>query len=84
MNIRLTPHALRQLNRMNDEVADAIRAALDRLAEEDQSLDVRKLSGELRSYRVRVGDYRVIFNREDGIDAVVTSIAHRRDVYRGR
>jgi mRNA interferase RelE/StbE len=49
--------------------------------------DVRKLSGRSREYRLRVGDWRVVFSL--GVDPeteepaiVVLSIADRRDVYR--
>ena len=44
---------------------------------------VKKLKGECDAYRIRVGDYRVvyeIFDRE--IRVLVIAIGHRRDIYR--
>jgi mRNA interferase RelE/StbE len=79
---RISPRARRQLDRLDNGIVDAIQAALDRLASEDQSLNVIKLARGLASYRIRVGDYRIVFERESGSAAVVTNIAHRREVYR--
>src|SRR5215213_681145 len=45
--------------------------------------DVRKLEGEQDRYRLRVGEYRVIFRYGDGrLIVVVLQVGHRRDVYR--
>jgi mRNA interferase RelE/StbE len=82
VHVRLTPRARRQLDRLPGKQADLVRDELEKLAAEDENLDVRKMAGEADSYRLRIGDYRVIFNREAGQVAVVTRIGHRRDVYR--
>jgi len=44
---------------------------------------VKKLEGESRLYRLRVGDYRILFDVDDDAKVVtITKIALRRDVYR--
>jgi mRNA-degrading endonuclease RelE of RelBE toxin-antitoxin system len=57
-------------------------AALDRLAGEDAG-DVRKLSGRHDEWRLRVGGYRVLFNRlEDARVLIVVHVLERGRAYR--
>lgn len=43
----------------------------------------RKLAGEERAYRIRQGDYRIIYEVEDKkLIILVLKIGHRRDIYR--
>lgn len=59
-----------------------IVAAIRKLAVNPRPEDARKLVG-LPSFRIRVGDYRVIYNIDDEIVTVlVVKVAHRREVYR--
>lgn len=46
-------------------------------------LDMKKLKGYDNHYRIRVGDYRIIFFRELGT-AKVYDVSHRHDVYKGK
>lgn len=51
------------------------------LAEDPRPPNAKKLKGR-NAFRVRVGDYRVIYTIEDGILLiVVVTLGHRRDVY---
>jgi mRNA interferase RelE/StbE len=60
-----------------------IRAAIDLLAEEPRPPSATKLKGERRAYRVRVGDYRLVYEIfDDRLVVQVVRIGHRRDVYR--
>ena len=43
----------------------------------------RKLSGNLEGWRIRVGDYRVLYQIDDDAATVtIVRVKHRRDVYR--
>jgi len=45
---------------------------------------VKKLSGEQNLYRIRAGDYRIIYQiRDKELVVLVLKLGHRRDVYRG-
>lgn len=44
-------------------------------------LDIKKLKGYDNHYRIRVGDYRILFFRESGT-AKVYDVSHRGDVYK--
>jgi mRNA interferase RelE/StbE len=61
---------------------DRLRAAIDALAAEPRPRGAEKLAGR-DGYRIRVGDYRVVYAVDDGDRLVlVARIAHRREVYR--
>ena len=51
------------------------------LLEDDLRGDVQKLSGSKNEYRLRIGNYRVIFELE-GRTATVYAVGNRKDIYR--
>ena len=60
-----------------------IVTAIDKLAEDPRPDGVKKLKGEDNAYRIRVGDYRVIYTIEDVIKIVeIQRIRHRKDAYK--
>jgi mRNA interferase RelE/StbE len=59
--LRFTRSAEKELRRLDPPIRGRIFKALSRLSEEDQSLDVRRLAGS-EHFRVRVGDWRIIFD----------------------
>ena len=62
-----------------------IRKKVDALAHDPRPSGSKKLSGEDGLYRIRSGDYRVIYMVQDKVLLVlVVKIGHRRDVYRRR
>ena len=64
---------------MRFRVADALRS----LANDPRLVGSRKLAGTKHDWRIRVGDYRVIYEIADSIRVVrVYRIRHRREVYR--
>ena len=81
--VRWQPSALRDLRALPIQLARRIGSSIDRYAETGIG-DVRKLEAEQGLYRLRVGDYRVIFEFEDGqLVVVVLRVRNRRDAYRG-
>ena len=57
--------------------------AIDALADEPRPEGVRKLTGAEDVYRIRVGDYRIIYQIADNVLTVlVVRVGHRKDVYR--
>jgi mRNA-degrading endonuclease RelE of RelBE toxin-antitoxin system len=44
--------------------------------------DIKQLQGMDRTFRLRIGDWRVIFKRPNRGLAVITRVAHRSDAYR--
>jgi len=53
------------------------------LADNPRPAGCRKISGSLNDWRIRIGDYRVIYEVQDKEKAVrVMRVGHRRDIYR--
>jgi mRNA interferase RelE/StbE len=59
--LRLTRSAEKDLRRLDPPIRARVLAALDRLQADDRSLDIRRLTGSAH-YRLRIGDWRVIFD----------------------
>ncbi len=57
--------------------------AIDALADDPRPDGVRKLTGAEDAYRIRVGDYRIVYQIVDDVLIVlVVRVAHRKDIYR--
>ena len=79
--IELRPAAVRALRKLDPPVARRVQAAIALLAEDPRPPASRPLRGR-PAWRVRVGDYRVIYTIEDDVLlVVVVTIGHRRYVY---
>lgn len=74
--------ASRALMALDQHHRARITGAIELLARNPYPPAARKLSNRL-AYRVRVGDYRIIYSvQESTITIVVVAIGHRKDVYR--
>lgn len=81
--IELTLDALRALAKLDKPVRRRIQGAIDKLAGDPRPAGMIALPGAPGAFRIRVGDYRVIYSlHEDRLLIVVIDIGHRRDVYR--
>lgn len=76
--------ALKQLQKVSRKDAERIKGAIDSLAETPRPSGVKKLKGISEPlYRIRSGDYRVIYTIDDGINIVdIRQIGNRKDIYR--
>lgn len=80
--IVLTGKARKRLSELPKKIQVAIAEAIKGLAK-GLNHNCKKLAGPNGCYRLRAGDYRIIFQIEHGkLVIVVIKIAHRRDVYR--
>lgn len=75
------PRATKDLRRIQKQDASRIADALERLAD-DLFGDVKRLTNFTPEYRLRVGQYRVLFEIENENRVVVYRIVHRREAYR--
>jgi len=81
--LRTTGRAERELAALPEAVRQRIARRIDLLQIEARPRGSLKLAGTDDLWRLRVGDYRVIYRIEDAILVVlVIRIAHRRDAYR--
>ena len=80
--VRLKPRAERDLDRLPLHTARRIWGRLLALEGEPRPVGSSKLEGT-EGYRIRVGDYRVVYLLDDRARLVeIVRVAHRREVYR--
>jgi len=81
--IELSGAARRQLRRLAPEIKRRIAFKIDSLSTNPRPKGYTQLETKDRRYRIRVGDYRIIYKIFDDIVLIlVLDIGHRRQVYR--
>ena len=82
--ISINPSALKELSKLPKAVVKKTEKAISALAENPRPDGVKKLKGSDDDlYRIRVGDYRIIYAIEDEIKVIdILRIGHRKDIYR--
>ena len=74
--------ARKELKRLPVKMISAIIEKTDALANDPRPRGSKKLKGYKNSWRIRIGDYRVIYRIEDKVRIVrVTNIGHRGEIY---
>lgn len=80
--VEILPSARRQIKKLPSDVQIKVRQAIVELTSEPRPISALKLTGR-NAYRIRLGNYRVIYEIYDEVLIVtVVAVGHRRDVYR--
>lgn len=80
--IELSRQAQRQLRKLALHTQSLIGTAIDALAIDPRPAGVKKLKGEENVYRIRIRDYRIVYEIQDSeLIVLVIKIGHRREVY---
>jgi len=75
--------ARKELEKLPVAIAERIFGRVTALQQNPRPPGVIKLQGESRLWRMRIGDYRVVYSIDDAAKTIDVSIVrHRRDVYR--
>lgn len=81
-NIEFARSALKDLRRLDKGVVSRIIVEIEALRVEPRPAGCRKLVGSDDLYRIRIGDYRVIYSIHDRLLIVgIERIRHRREAY---
>ncbi len=79
--IEFVRKAAKQFKTLSSQEQQRLKSKIDNLELEPRPSGVTKLSGEQNLYRIRVGNYRVIYSTEDAkLIILVVKIGHRRDL----
>jgi len=79
----ITRQVEKQLDALPRQVASLVEPHIDALHADPRPFGVKKLKGYTDTYRVRVGNYRMIYSIDDRSQTVtLLTIDNRKDVYR--
>lgn len=81
--VEFTASALREFRKLGHHMQRRIASKIEELRDDPFPAGVRKFYGETEHWRLRVGDYRVIYRIETRrVVIVIVRIGHRREIYR--
>lgn len=81
--VQLARRTIKTIEGLPRREQQRVRAAIDLLGQTPRPPGCVAMSGEASSYRVRVGDYRIVYEVHDAVLLVqVVRVGHRRAVYR--
>ena len=80
MNITFSKQAVKAINRMDTSTKQRIKTAIERLPDGD----IKQIKNRhIVTYRLRVGDWRVLYSFMNSSTILIEKIAPRGDVYKG-
>jgi mRNA interferase RelE/StbE len=78
----LTKKAQKQLDKLSDAIANPLFKAIANLQENPRPQGCKKLKGR-DGYRIRVGNYRIIYDIfDDALIVDIITLGHRKDIYK--
>jgi mRNA interferase RelE/StbE len=78
----LTSAADKEIESLPEKVVERLLPAIRELANEPRPRGCKKLAGTKDTFRIRVGDYRVIYEVHDKeVIVLVIRVTHRKDAY---
>jgi mRNA interferase RelE/StbE len=81
-SVEFAPLARRQMKRLPREIQMRIIERVEELASNPRPAGVKKLVSEDNLYRVRVGEYRAVYQiRDRELVVLIVKVGHRREVY---
>ncbi len=81
--VEFSPGAARDFRKLAREIQHRLRPRIDALADNPRPGGAKKLSGGHELWRIRVGDYRIVYEvRDRTLVVLVVRVAHRREAYR--
>ena len=79
--IRIEKSVVKYLEKINDPFYSKIKLAILKLAKDPRPHGYKQLKGT-DAYRIRVGDYRIIYNIFDDILTIeIIDLGHRKNIY---
>ena len=81
--VRIKPKAQKQIEKLHPLVAKRILGHIGKLADNPYPSGTKKIQGRENLFRVRVGDWRIVYEvMAKRLLVLVVNLGHRKDVYR--
>ena len=82
-SISISDEAAKQIRRLDKPIRERIRKRIRELAKTPRPAGAQRLR-KRPDWRIRVGDYRIVYRIEDQeLVVLVVKVGHRKDVYQG-
>lgn len=82
--VDFTTAAAKEVRKLDPQTRRRLLVGIGRLEQDPRPNGARKLAGFDDAWRIRIGDYRVLYTVDDAVVLVsVFRVSHRRDVYEG-
>lgn len=83
--IEFSKRAEKQFEALAQQIQNRLQPQIDALAHDPRPSGIKKLEGIENQYRLRVGDYRIVYEIQDtSLLIILVRIGHRSDIYRKR
>lgn len=83
--IQVAPAAVRQLRKLDAAARRRVQAAIELLADDPRPSGAKKLARGNGEWRVRTGDYQILYEiHDETLLVLVVALGHRRDIYQRR
>jgi addiction module toxin, RelE/StbE family len=83
--VRIGRSAIKDLEALPDQIINRVAAKIDALAQSPRPAGCKQLRGADDLWRIRVGDYRLIYAiNDESLTVEIRVIRHRKDAYGGR
>lgn len=83
IEIVISPSAERDLRKLDKQAFKVVAKAIDLLENESRPRGVEKIQGHPGFFRIRAGDFRIVFYPTTPTRTVVLVVADRKDAYKG-
>ena len=81
MKIKFDDSAIKDLSKLNKKTSSKIISKIELLSNFPNSTNIKKLTNHYPPYRLRVADYRILFDVENDL-VTIYKIKHRKDSYK--
>lgn len=83
--VEFSNQAEKQFKDLPQQIQSRLQLRIDALVENPRPSGVKKLEGAENQYRIRIGEYRLVYQIQDAILLIIlVRIGHRSEVYRRR
>jgi len=81
--VEVSPAAGRQIRKLDRNTQQRVLARIEKLEEDPRPRDASKLQSPEELYRIRMGDYRIVYHIEDDrLLVLIVRVGNRREIYR--
>lgn len=82
-SVEFTTAAARQVKKLPRPARERLLSAIEKLGDDPRPPGCTKLVGEETAWRLRVGDYRIVYDVfDDVLTVLIVRAGHRREIYR--